>query len=129
MTAAQRAKYEARLRELVAELTTRGPQKIEPNRTSEFEPSDQEDEQPLNEMLSAIASGRNRAFELELQQVHHALQKLREEPDDFGLCEDCEEPIAKARLEAKPQAALCVACQGRRDQPRGGARKKITDYR
>ena len=35
--------------------------------------------------------------------------------EDFGLCRDCEEPIALARLMAMPEAALCVACATRRE--------------
>ena len=35
--------------------------------------------------------------------------------EDFGLCRDCEEPIAFARLMAMPEAALCVACAARHE--------------
>ena len=35
--------------------------------------------------------------------------------EDFGLCRDCEEPIAFARLMAMPEAALCVVCAARRE--------------
>lgn len=35
--------------------------------------------------------------------------------EDFGLCRDCEEPIAFARLMAMPEATLCVACASRRE--------------
>jgi DnaK suppressor protein len=34
---------------------------------------------------------------------------------DFGLCRDCEEPIAFARLMAMPEATLCVGCATRRE--------------
>jgi RNA polymerase-binding transcription factor DksA len=29
----------------------------------------------------------------------------------YGLCEDCGQPIAQARLEALPEATRCVACK------------------
>ncbi|MGE4299593.1 MAG: TraR/DksA family transcriptional regulator [Desulfovibrionaceae bacterium] len=35
---------------------------------------------------------------------------------DFGLCEDCGEPIGMARLLARPTATLCVACQEGRER-------------
>lgn len=35
--------------------------------------------------------------------------------EDFGLCRDCEEPIAFARLMAMPEAVLCVACATRHE--------------
>jgi DnaK suppressor protein len=130
MTAAQRKAFEKRLKALEAELLERGPSRIEPNRTDAALPADAEDEQPLNEMLQAIASGRNRTYEADLQRIRKALMKLRDDPDMFGLCEQCEEPIAKARLEAQPHALLCVGCQSKKEDHRGGAtRKKLTDYR
>lgn len=30
---------------------------------------------------------------------------------DYGVCEECEEPIGQGRLDAIPWAALCVNCQ------------------
>lgn len=41
-----------------------------------------------------------------LDEVEHALAKL--DGDSFGLCEECNEPIAAARLEAMPAARFCI---------------------
>jgi RNA polymerase-binding transcription factor DksA len=41
--------------------------------------------------------------------VKHALSKF--ENETFGLCENCEQPIDPARLEALPQATLCITCK------------------
>ena len=38
-----------------------------------------------------------------------ALERLRS--GDYGLCEECGEPIAPARLRAIPEVTTCVACQ------------------
>lgn len=38
---------------------------------------------------------------------------------EYGLCEDCGEPIGFARLEAQPAASRCVRCQ-EREEKRGG---------
>ena len=43
---------------------------------------------------------------------------LRFEEDEYGECAVCGEDIAFARLEAAPEAALCVECQGRREKSR-----------
>ena len=43
-----------------------------------------------------------------LQEVEHALAKLGTER--FGFCEKCNQPIAPARLEARPEARLCIDC-------------------
>jgi DnaK suppressor protein len=36
----------------------------------------------------------------------------------YGTCVDCAGPVAEGRLEAKPEAARCVACQGKLDRLR-----------
>lgn len=46
-------------------------------------------------------------------QLEKALRAI--DSEDFGLCRDCEEPIAFARLLAMPEAVLCVACATRRE--------------
>jgi DnaK suppressor protein len=47
-----------------------------------------------------------------LAEVEHALAKF--EGGTYGLCENCGQPIAPARLEAKPAARLCINCASRR---------------
>ncbi len=41
--------------------------------------------------------------------VEHALGKF--ENKTYGLCEECGQPIDPARLEALPQATLCMSCK------------------
>jgi RNA polymerase-binding transcription factor DksA len=43
-----------------------------------------------------------------LRDVEHALEKF--DTDSYGVCESCGQPIATARLEAKPEARLCINC-------------------
>ena len=38
------------------------------------------------------------------------------EEGSYGICEDCEESIAPARLKAIPWARCCVSCQEMRDR-------------
>lgn len=38
---------------------------------------------------------------------------------DYGLCEDCGDPIGFPRLEAQPAASRCVRCQ-EQEEKRGG---------
>lgn len=45
----------------------------------------------------------------EMSDIEHALEKF--EKGTYGLCENCGQPIALERLEALPQAALCVNCK------------------
>ena len=44
----------------------------------------------------------------EIQQIRLAL--LRIENGSYGTCAICGEPIAKARLEARPIATRCIKC-------------------
>ena len=45
----------------------------------------------------------------QLAEVEHALQKF--EDGTYGLCDNCGQPIDPARLEALPQASLCLNCK------------------
>ena len=129
LTKAQRATLKAALLEQKQALSRRGPLKIEPNRTSDAKVGGDEDEQPLNEMLQSIASARNRNMEGVLGRVERARRKLEEDASLYGVCDDCEEDIAYGRLKAMPWVELCVACQAKKDGPRGGhTRKKLTDF-
>lgn len=44
-----------------------------------------------------------------LAKLNLALRKLDE--GIFGICEECEEPIGKKRLEARPETGLCIQCK------------------
>ncbi|MFC1955301.1 TraR/DksA family transcriptional regulator [Chloroflexota bacterium] len=45
----------------------------------------------------------------QLVRVEHALSKF--EKETYGLCDTCGQPIDPARLEALPQASLCLTCK------------------
>jgi DnaK suppressor protein len=45
----------------------------------------------------------------EMSGIERALEKF--EKGTYGLCENCGQPIALERLEALPQAALCMNCK------------------
>ncbi|WP_428261570.1 TraR/DksA family transcriptional regulator [Haliangium sp.] len=44
-----------------------------------------------------------------LAKLDLALRKLDE--GSFGICEMCDEPIGKKRLEARPETTLCIKCK------------------
>jgi DnaK suppressor protein len=129
VTGKERASFKKLLTQLEKELTKKGSVRATPNRGSAEEVGGDEDEQPLNEMMQAIASNRNRNLDGVLVRVRAALQKLKDTPDDFGLCEDCGDQIGSGRLKAMPYAEMCVVCQGKRDGPRVPAtRKHLLDF-
>ena len=128
LTASQRKQLRRALEALLNSVTARAPARIEPNRADESEVGRDEDEQPLNEMLQAIASNRNRSSDRMLDRARRALQRLSS--DEAGTCEECGEDIPWPRLQAMPFAELCVVCQGKRDGPtRGPTRRGTTDFR
>ena len=45
----------------------------------------------------------------ELASVEHALDKIKK--GTYGMCDSCGKPIDPARLEALPQATLCMVCK------------------
>ncbi len=47
----------------------------------------------------------------QLAEVENALKKFDE--GTYGLCEVCGQPIPPARLEALPQARLCMTCKAK----------------
>ncbi len=44
-----------------------------------------------------------------LTKLDLALKKI--DDGTFGVCETCEEPIGKKRLEARPETSLCIKCK------------------
>jgi DnaK suppressor protein len=55
-----------------------------------------------------------------LNEVEHALQKY--EAGTYGLCDSCGQPIEQARLEAIPQASLCMKCKAQQAKDAKGTR-------
>jgi DnaK suppressor protein len=52
----------------------------------------------------------------QLAEVLGALHRI--DDGSYGTCVDCDKPVPRGRLDAKPEAARCVACQGQRDRLR-----------
>ena len=129
MTSAERDAMARRLQSVRAELLEKGAARIEPNRTDGATTGvADEDAQALNEMHQVLASTRNQGQAEMLARIDRALARLASDPDLFGLCEECEEEIPIARLEAMPDATLCTECQAKRDPQRNARRRSTTDF-
>jgi DnaK suppressor protein len=57
------------------------------------------------EKVMALVQG----LERKLESIEYALRQAKE--GMYGVCERCGEPIDPARLEAVPEATLCVSCK------------------
>lgn len=60
-----------------------------------------------DEIAITVADHRAR----QLEEVTRALDEMK--AGRYGICRECGEPIAKARLKVMPFATRCVACQAR----------------
>lgn len=114
--AAVRETLRARARELRDEVAVHSQR--EPLR-ADGEVLDQKDEASLRERGEVGAAEVERDL-AELREVETALRRLEE--GRYGLCADCDEPIAPKRLEAEPFAVRCAACQTRNEQGRAQRR-------
>jgi DnaK suppressor protein len=123
-------RHRDRLLALKAEILAGGDVEIEPGRTDPAAVGSDEDAQPLTEMSQTIASSRNRTRADVLARVTAALARIDDDPDSFGLCAECEEPVSAKRLELMPYVELCVECQQAHDGPRSkGPRRHLRDFR
>ena len=123
--AALHASLEQRKMALLRQLA--GRPNSESNRTPAVEevetsPADSATNRTLNQ-LEAEADDLRMA---QLSSIRHALAKFdssgepgnHDEGGDYGACENCGEPIGYSRLEARPEARFCIACQTRLEQQR-----------
>ena len=54
-----------------------------------------------------------------LSKIDEALERL--DAGRIDQCEDCEEPIGFARLQARPVTTLCIGCKEEREESEGDA--------
>ncbi|MBI5233531.1 MAG: TraR/DksA family transcriptional regulator [Deltaproteobacteria bacterium] len=60
--------------------------------------------------LSLLLGDRGR---LKLAEIEDALNRIKD--DTYGICEECNEPIAEQRLRALPFTHVCVDCKSRNE--------------
>jgi DnaK suppressor protein len=78
----------------------------------EASPADNASARTLNELVNEAAE--HNAAQLRI--VKHALNKFRD--GSYGICENCGEEIGPSRLNARPEARFCIACQTRMEKAR-----------
>ncbi|MDP3668743.1 MAG: TraR/DksA C4-type zinc finger protein [Telluria sp.] len=78
----------------------------------ETSPADKATVRLLND-LALEAAGHNAA---QLLKVKRALAKF--DDASYGICEECGNDIGFSRLQARPEARLCITCQTRAEKQR-----------
>ncbi len=76
----------------------------------ETSPADKATVRLLND-LALEAAGHNA---IQLRVLRHALAKF--DDGSYGSCEECGNEIGFSRLQARPEATLCISCQTRREK-------------
>lgn len=74
----------------------------EANVGDEADAASQHDRRAVSSNLAEVESR-------ELARVERALERLQD--GQYGICEECQRPIAIARLQALPYATTCIKCQ------------------
>jgi DnaK suppressor protein len=76
-----------------------------------LDPNDLPDEMDLasSEYLQSFEFRLRGREKSHLAKLDLALRKIEE--GVFGICVECEEPINKKRLEARPETQLCIRCK------------------
>lgn len=79
---------------------------------AEASPADNASQRTLNALVHETAAHTTKQLAL----VRQALGKF--DDHSYGLCENCGEEIGFSRLDARPEARLCIICQTRMEQRR-----------
>jgi len=102
-----RARLDARLSELNARQAHLVEALDEPV-SADFEEAavEREDDEALGQQAVLV--------EREMASIRRALDRI--DDGSYGECVRCGQPIAPARLDARPEAALCISCAEAKEQ-------------
>ena len=96
---------------LVLELKQKSTETSATRATSEGSPFGKREEEAAEVFEIQKSAAVEGHFRAQLSEIEHALQKF--ESGTYGLCDECGQSISRERLEALPQASLCLNCKAR----------------
>jgi DnaK suppressor protein len=113
-TATARKRLEEIRTELDRSITVLNGEQQQDKRSADYpqDPADAGANLSETERTAAILA----VAKLQRGEVLNALHRI--ELGTYGTCTDCGGGVPEGRLEAKPEAARCVACQSKRDRLR-----------
>lgn len=106
---AQNEHFEQLLKQKREHLLAEAKRTLDQDMVIEADERMDEVDQASSEYMQAFSfrlRGRERFL---LGKIEKALKKITD--GDYGLCEECEEQISLKRLEARPEAQLCIQCK------------------
>ena len=109
LTEAQMKKFRAILEERRTSLIVQAKKTLESDMV--LSPDDRFDEvdQASSEYMQAFSFRLRGREKFLMDKIELALRKIDE--GSYGVCEECEETIALKRLQARPEAPLCIQCK------------------
>ena len=109
-------KEQAQLLETLDHMMARGQPMVDKREGSPFGKREEEADEAVELEKRLALEERLRGS---LAEIAHALEKY--ESGTYGLCDSCQKPIEEARLEALPQASLCLTCKANQARNAKGA--------
>lgn len=109
LTKAQIEKFREILHEKRTRLFEEAKRTLDNDMVIEADERMDEVDQASSEYMQAFSfrlRGRERFL---MGKIEHALRKIDE--GTYGICEECEETISLKRLDARPEAQLCIQCK------------------
>jgi DnaK suppressor protein len=109
LTKAQTEEFRKILEEKRGRLLSEARRTLDSEMVIEADERMDEVDQASSEYMQAFSfrlRGRERFL---MEKIEHALRKIEE--GDYGICEECEETISLKRLQARPEAQLCIQCK------------------
>lgn len=109
LTEAQMKKFRAILEERRTALIVQAKKTLESDMV--LSPDDRFDEvdQASSEYMQAFSFRLRGREKFLMDKIEIALRKIDE--GSYGICEECEDTIALKRLQARPEAPLCIQCK------------------
>ncbi len=104
-----RSRLESEQKRLIGELEQLRASARPTNERREGSPFGKREEEATETLELETRLALEKRIRDQLAEVEHALSKFKN--GTYGLCDICGQPIDPARLEALPQANLCLSCK------------------
>lgn len=105
----QLKRFEALLRSERDDLLRKAIKSLREDAVMDTNDLPDEIDQATTEYLQSMSLRMRDREKYYLQKIEVALAKIA--AGEYGLCEECEEPIAVKRLVARPVTTLCIRCK------------------
>ena len=105
----QRELLETERKRLIEEMSQSQTTASSPDERREGSPFGKREEEATETLELEKRLAMENRIRQELAKVEHALEKI--EKGTYGMCDNCGQPIPPERLEALPQANLCLNCK------------------